>query len=182
MPKKIPDFDKMWAAYPGGEAEEVKRLIGGGVNADYVTNTCVIRISRAINGAGGSIPVTMDVGGGQRLLTLKGGDGKRYALRVREFHRYMELVYGSPTISWKNPRPERPGAGAHRSVAPSDVPGVLKDKRGIIMFEVEGWRDAGGHFDLWNGSGVAHEEYFYNSVSVLLWAENAVYPFTRLGG
>lgn len=183
MPKTIPDFDKMWAAYPHGEAKAVKRLIGGSVNADYITNTCVIRVSRAINGAGGTLPITMDLGKGLRLLTVKGGDGKRYALRVREFQRYMELTHGKPAVSWKNPKPERPKAGvAHRSVAAADIPAALKGKRGIIMFEVEGWGDAGGHFDLWDGSGVAHEEYFYNSISVSLWAESAVHPFTRVGG
>jgi Type VI secretion system (T6SS), amidase effector protein 4 len=175
MPKQIPDFDKMWAAYPHGGAEEVKRAIGGAVDADYITNTCVIRVSRAINEAGGGIPVTMELGRGIKLLTVRGGDGKRYALRVREFRRYMELTHGRPTASWRNPRPERPQAGvAHRSIALADIPAALKGKRGIIMFEVEGWGDAGGHFDLWNGSNVAHEEYFYNSVSVSLWTENTV--------
>jgi hypothetical protein len=95
----------------------------------------------------------------------------------------MELVHGKPTVSWKNPKPERPKPGvAYREVDPADIPSALKGRRGVIAFEVEGWGDAGGHFDLWDGSGVAKEEYFYNSVSVLLWAENAVHPFGRVGG
>jgi len=47
-----PSFDAMRKAYPKGTVAEVKKLIGGKVNATWITNTCVIRVSRALNYSG----------------------------------------------------------------------------------------------------------------------------------
>src|SRR5688572_21594284 len=44
--RKLPAFDDLWASYAYGEPEDVKELIGGAVNADWITNTCVVRVSR----------------------------------------------------------------------------------------------------------------------------------------
>ncbi|WP_133511238.1 hypothetical protein [Candidatus Thiosymbion oneisti] len=47
-----PSFEVMQKAYPKGTAAEVKKLIGGKVDAAWITNTCVIRLSRALNYSG----------------------------------------------------------------------------------------------------------------------------------
>lgn len=52
----LPNFDKVWSAYPPGTSGEVKRRIGGGVNGAWVTNTRVIRVSHSFNEAGVPIP------------------------------------------------------------------------------------------------------------------------------
>ena len=39
----------------------------------------------------------------------------------------------------------------------------------LICFEVDGWSDATGHFDLWNGSECIHSEYFGKASKVHLW-------------
>jgi len=143
-PRDLPAFADMWANYPNGEADDVKALIGGNVNATWVTNTCTIRLSRALNYAGFDIP--SDVSG---LNTLRGGDDKRYAYRVAEMRRYLLGVLGQPTITGTDPS-------------------LYQGHKGIIMFVVK-FSDATGHFDLWDGSMPAHEQYFDQAIQVALW-------------
>lgn len=73
----------MWNAYPnpGGPASAAKQTIGGYVDADWISNTCVVRVSRSFNYSGNRIPAQRD----DEIATVKGGDGKAYAIRVREF-------------------------------------------------------------------------------------------------
>ncbi len=137
----IPAFSRLWAHYPNGEAATVKRLIGGNVNLPWVTNTCTIRISRAFNYAGAPIPRTIP-----GLNTIRGGDGKRYAYRVREFHRFLVNHVKAP-----------------------DIKGDVDGHQGVIMFKVSIWTDATGHFDLWDGSKCAHHGYFDVADEVYLW-------------
>jgi len=138
----IPTFSRLWAHYPNGEAATVKRSIGGNVNLAWVTNTCTIRISRAFNYSGAPIP-----GNIPGLSTIKGGDGKRYAYRVREFHQFL----------------------IHHVKAP-DITGNVAGHQGLIMFKVSCWNDATGHFDLWDGSKCAHQGYFDIADQVYLWS------------
>jgi hypothetical protein len=137
----IPAFTGLWNHYPHGDASAVKRRIGGNVNLAWVTNTCVIRISYAFNKAGALIPNNVP-----GLSTIRGGDGKRYAYRVAEFRRFLET-----------------------RVRPADVRGDVAGQKGIILFEVSGWSDATGHFDLWDGSKCAYSEYFDKASEVRLW-------------
>ncbi|MGH1344513.1 MAG: type VI secretion system amidase effector protein Tae4 [Nannocystales bacterium] len=141
----LPNFDKMWSAYPTGTSDEVKRMIGGGVNGDWVANTCVIRISHCFNEAG--VPIPNNHPG---LTTTFGANKKRYAFRVTEFKRYLETKYGAPNV---------------RGTAQSAVQG----KKGIIMFDVQGWSDATGHFDLWDGKKCVGSEYFDKAHAIYLW-------------
>jgi len=146
------DFDPLWKAYPTGTADEVKARIGGAVNADWITNTCAIRVSRALNYGG--MPVPHGVRG---LSTVKGGDGKSYAIRVRELKSWLESVFGPPAITHAYA-----GAGGP---APAEILG----RTGIICFDVDGWDDATGHFDLWNGERCANHAYFEVASAVHLW-------------
>src|SRR5262249_22662342 len=93
-------YAALWNQYPDYRSypkpEEVKTLIGGNVNDGWITNTCAIRMSRALNYNG--IPVPGNYAG---LHTVKGGDGKRYAFRVRELHPWLEHVLGVPDFDLK---------------------------------------------------------------------------------
>ena len=66
-----PSYARMARSYPTGSVSQVKRLIGGRVNANWITNTCVVRVSRSLNYAGHPIPKRF-----RGLLTVSGGDGK----------------------------------------------------------------------------------------------------------
>jgi hypothetical protein len=155
MPRKLTGFERMWNAYPApnGEAEEAKKIIGGNVDEDWLTNTCVIRVSRSLNYAGYPIP-----SGFSGLSTVRGADGMRYAYRVEEFRKYLVFSYGPPT-SVEDRAPPRPG-----------VPASFAGKTGIILFRVDGWVDANGHVDLWDGANTRHAEYFAKAYSIALWS------------
>ena len=141
----LPNFDAMWSAYPTGTSDEVKRKIGGGVAGDWVVNTCVIRISHCFNEAG--VPIPNSYPG---LTTTFGADRRRYAFRVTEFKRYLEREYRAPDVR-----------GTGRS--------AVQGRKGIIMFDVQGWSDATGHLDLWDGSKCVGSEFFDKAHAIYLW-------------
>ncbi|MCR9161570.1 MAG: type VI secretion system amidase effector protein Tae4 [Nannocystaceae bacterium] len=141
----MPPFDLLWKHYPTGSSEEVKRFIGGGAGGAWVTNTCVIRVSHSFNEAGSPIPANYP-----GLTTTYGKNNKRYAFRVAEFKPYLDKAYKRPEIN---------GTGRN------DVHG----KKGVIMFDVRGWSDATGHFDIWDGRNCAGSEYFDKAHAVHLW-------------
>lgn len=161
MPSKLPAFSLLQQHFPAIKAPAVKALIGGNVDADYITNCCTIRMSRALNESGAPIPK-----GFPGLTTVSGADGKRYALRVKEFRAYLRATYGPPALS------ARGGGVADGFVG---VPG-------IIVFDVRGWSDASGHVDLWNGSACAYEGYWAQAFEVLLWPTPSATAGTRPAG
>jgi type VI secretion system (T6SS) effector Tae4 (amidase) len=165
---KFPDFDKLWSSYPGGEAEDVKKRIGGAVNADWIVNTCTIRMSRAFNYAGTEWRIPYghkyaDQKGAPKVLnTVKGGDGLRYAFRVAEFLKYLKEKFGKPQIRIFKERGE-------------GMPDAFAGRRGIVVFNDCGWNDATGHVDLWNKDSIAHEAYWEQAKEVYLWAADQVW-------
>lgn len=154
MPKKLTGFERMWNAYPapGGTADEAKAMIGGEVNGKWLSNTCVIRVSRALNYAGHPIPQ-----GFRGLSTVRGADGMRYAFRVEELRKFLTYAYGPPSVVEEREPPR------------DQVPASLAGQSGIIAFLVKGWADATGHFDLWDGEACRHHAYFDRAFQVLLW-------------
>ncbi|MEP6967170.1 MAG: T6SS effector amidase Tae4 family protein, partial [Pseudomonadota bacterium] len=93
---ELPPFDALAPNYPvDTDPEAVKAAIGGQVNDDIVTNTFVVRISKAFNYAGDSYHIPRTDGG---LFTLRGADGLSYALRVHEFIEFLRARYGPPDI------------------------------------------------------------------------------------
>ena len=141
----LPSLSSMWGKYPTGPSTSVKAKIGGNINLAWITNTCVIRISYCFNECGAPIP--SNFGG---MLTASGRDGKRYAIRVREFKAYLETRFKPADI---------------KGTTKADVAGAS----GIIMFDVAGWSDATGHFDLWDGGECRGSEYFDKASGVYLW-------------
>lgn len=170
--KEIPDFQKLWDSYASGDAAEVKKQIGGQVDRDWITNTCTIRISRSFNYAGSEIPVSYTFKNKsfpERLNTVKGGDGKRYAYRVKEFKKYLIEVFGQPTVSAHNP---------------GGIPDSFKDKKGVVCFEFSVSADSSytGHFDLWNGSECINHEYFSSARDAFLWCPKTNWQVVRPAG
>lgn len=154
MPRKLTGFERMWDAYPapGRDPAAAKVVIGGAVDGDWLTNTCVVRVCRSMNYAGHPIPQ-----GFPGLSTVPGADGMRYAYRLEEFRKYLIAEYGPPTFSEDRDPPR------------AEVPASFQGQRGIIAFRVRQWFDATGHIDLWDGERCAHAQYFANAYSVLLW-------------
>jgi hypothetical protein len=144
---KRPEFFRMKAAYPQGTPEKVLKLIGGKVLANNFANTCAIRVSRAFNYSGAPIKYIPP------NLTVSGSDGKWYIYRVKELIKFLNRSFGEPDVSVIN----KPYQDA------------IRGKKGIIVFEVDGWDDASGHATLWDGNTCSDKCYFPISKKVMLW-------------
>ena len=169
--KFIPDFNSLWknhlrdkdyetiAARNGTTpAEEIKKEIGGKVNADWISNTCAIRMSRSFNLSGFAIPKiqTLQPDGKPRWETVTGIDGKWHILRVETFLSHiLQKEYGKPDIE-------------------STLPTAFSGTKGIMLFKVSTWTDATGHLDLWDGSKISNHEHFSQSDYVQLWAAKKI--------
>ncbi len=153
---KPPEFDALWAAYPHADSATVREEIGGAVdNPDYA-NTCAIRMSRALNYTGHPIPAR------EGLYAVKGADGKRYALRMKELTEYLQVLWGAPQVRVKSPNGDQ---------------SKFDGKKGVISFlGIPGYA-GGGHIDLWDGAGTSQGAYF-DSSEVLLWESPAPAPET----
>lgn len=148
----LPSFAAMVRAYPNhADPADVFALIGGKVLANNYPNSCVIRVSRALNYSGQ--PIRRTAG----MLTSSGSDGKWYAPRVADFDAYMRRNYGPPALEVQG----QPRGPTDRS--------AFRGKRGIIEFKVTGWSNATGHFDLWDGIRCIHQDYFEKASRVSLW-------------
>jgi Type VI secretion system (T6SS), amidase effector protein 4 len=131
----LPSFQKLKSHYPtDSDPEKVKEDIGGAVDASWITNTCVIRVSKAFNYTGDTEDEIPKQDG---LLTVKGADKKNYAIRVEEFIHFLRDEFGPPDVVRSD---------ANISIA------AFQNKTGIIAWHVSGWSDATGHFTLWDGS------------------------------
>jgi hypothetical protein len=153
--KRLPTWDKLFAAYPGDaeSSPDFRARVGGAVDDDAYTNTCTLRLSEAFNDAGAPIPAHHP-----GLLAVKGGDGLFYAHRVAEFKRYIVAAYGQPDTIRTPTAPQRTGVDK----------AAFAGLRGVICFEVR-WRDATGHFSLWDGANSVHGDYFREAYQVSLW-------------
>jgi hypothetical protein len=135
---------------------QVKKEIGGAVDDTWITNTCAIRLSRTLNY--NNIPLPGNYMG---MKTVKGGDGKRYAFRVREIMPWLRSVLGKPDFETKK-----------KENTPFDKtkPSGMK---GIIGFDIR-FSDATGHLDLWDGSTFSSEhdmsrDYWTAATRIWLW-------------
>jgi hypothetical protein len=71
-----------------------------------------------------------------RYASVSGADGMWYMYRVSDMRSYLEDVFGKPDKVVKG------------LPSPSDFAGL----KGILVVRGSGWRDAGGHVTLWNGT------------------------------
>jgi hypothetical protein len=161
--QKLHTFSALFDQYPDylsyPKPDQVKVLIGGAVNDDWIENTCAIRLSRTLNYNGFPIP-----GAFAGLHTVKGGDGKRYAFRVRELRPWLVHRFGPPNLDVK----KKAGEDFDKR--------TLGSIKGIVGFDIR-FADATGHLDLWDGSTFTHEyqtsgEYWAGATRISIWKAN----------
>lgn len=164
MPIARPKFADMAAAYPKGSADEVKAKIGGKVDLPWITNTCVIRVSRALNYSGEAHKVTR----GAKMETISGADGLWYGFRVRQFIPYFSAKYGPADFVMQ-------GASYEEAIAEGRKAGPARLTKGVVAMEISGWHDATGHVDLWNfnrclSGACLQNDYLTKSSRLHFWA------------
>lgn len=154
--RSLPEFDKLSSLYlgDGWTAQQIKEMIGGTINRPEIDDTCIVRMSYALNWLGHLIP-PWSLG----FRTRRGADKRWYGLRVKEFWPWMVKTYGEPTVSTKG----------------NFSRGAISNIRGIIGFRVAfGDHSATGHFTLWDGTRLLYGErdstdYFSDSDESALW-------------
>ena len=156
----LASWSMMWPEYPDyiyyPSSAQVKKDIGGAVDAAWITNTCAVRLSRGLNYSGAKVP-----SGFAGMSTVKGGDGLRYAFRVREMRKWLEFAFGKPVIDIRKKRGDPFDKTTWSSV------------RGIIGFDIA-FADATGHLDMWDGKVFSNEshtsgDYWVNATRISLW-------------
>jgi Type VI secretion system (T6SS), amidase effector protein 4 len=144
--QKLLPFASLKRKYPTGkDPKRVKADIGGEADEGWISNTCVLRMSKAFNYCG---IAACKIPESHSLTTVEGDDGFRYAIRVQEFVDFLRDNYGPPDVA-------RTGSNIKK--------GPFLNKTGIITWRVNGWTDATGHFTLWDGQQglyVGDHDYF----------------------
>jgi len=59
--------------------------------------------------------------------------------------------------------------GNPEKLTPAEHEEKLQDRKGIIIYEVNGWADATGHADLWDGNKCVYQGYGSVSHNVYFW-------------
>ena len=136
---KRPSWNDMFKFYPNSQIKTIDlyESIGGGLPQYYKNdpisweNSCAIRMSKALNYSGVSLPNAPSRGG-----TIIGKDKYKYWISVEDLKKYLYELFNKPDIE------EKAGPNAVDK---------FNNKKGIIVFEVSGWGNASGHFTLWDG-------------------------------
>lgn len=156
----LPTRDVFWQNYPDyyflPDSAAVKADIGGAVDAAWITNTCAVRMSRGLNYSGVSVPY-----GFNGMKTVKGGDGKRYAFRVREMRKWFKAMFPAPDVDFTKT------AGASPDLS------SLSGSSGIMALDID-FDDATGHLDFWDGTLIttemqASKGYLTKAKRITLW-------------
>ncbi|SUA36786.1 Uncharacterised protein [Neisseria zoodegmatis] len=117
-------------------------------------NTCAARMSYALNHSGIRLPAN------RAGAFIGDKDKKNHWFRVRELGEFLKKQFGKGTVEYRPPRLKSDDDADFDSAAfqeriaavKQNVLAKIKGKTGIVMFEVEGWGNASGHFTLWDGS------------------------------
>ncbi|MBV8127394.1 MAG: hypothetical protein JO114_06955 [Planctomycetaceae bacterium] len=156
VPEKLARFlfDQLNRAYPRGSVSQVKQTIGGKVNADWIKNTCAIRVSRVLNQNGISIPSPA----AHNLDVVSGADNRWYSYRQKQLQGWFEDQFGPPSLSLTKPVNKR----------------TLLNLQGFLAFDITSWADATGHIDIWDGQKFgtqdeAHGDYFAMANGIKFW-------------
>ncbi len=170
---RLINFDHFWGTYPGAEYtnDEAKALIGGRVDADWITNTCAIRLSRGLNYSDNMIDKENYRGTGGEVIS--GADGKWYGFRVSEMSEYLLHNYGTPlNIQKENIIVDQENRYSELNAIESQrLEKKVKDLaiKGIILFKVNVWSDATGHLEPWNGYKCKDHSRFREAQEVFIW-------------
>ncbi|GLQ71506.1 type VI secretion system amidase effector protein Tae4 [Vibrio penaeicida] len=157
---QLPNWETLNRNFPNLPAATVFTQIGGKVALNYeigvFKNACATRISKALNGSGGrhKIPYYKAVGPNGRMeAQVSSGKNKNWHIfRVKILIKYLTEKYGSPS-----------------TYIPSEYKKEISGKKGIIIFEVNGWDDATGHADLWDGEDCVYASYDSSAHRILFW-------------
>lgn len=169
FPKQdLPTWTAFNAAFPRDSdplydtPEKMFNSIGGEVATFYSgpkTNTCAIRLSKALNYSNIKIPKIEGE-------TYKGNDGKYYFKSAYQINLWMRKTFGTNPATNKTPynanhkQYTKDQAGEHGI----NLPSLLKGKKGIYSIYSSNFKWASGHADLLNDNATCGNScHFYDA-------------------
>lgn len=184
------NFELLREAYPQGSSCEVKRLIGHG-DMNWITNTCVIRVSYALNKSGiedAQITVAHANRARMEIISHRENTADTCTERSAQGNITDKTYLTDDMIDNETPygpygfrvlefvrymveiygRPQIIKSRSDNFVIMEDMRADFIGEKGIILFVVN-WSDATGHFDLWDGERAVGSEYFERATHVMLW-------------
>lgn len=172
FPKQnLPTWAQFNSAFPRNSdplydtPEKMYNSIGGDVAKLYTgptTNTCAVRLSKALNYSGVTIP---NISG----QTFRGADNKYYFKAAYQINLWMRQTFGTNPAS--NTSPQTPFNENHFQYTQSqagvhgvNLPTLLNGKKGIYSIYSSNFRWATGHADLLNDNATCGNAcHFYDA-------------------
>lgn len=159
-----PSWADMAEHYPASDvatATLYDHMIGGSFEGLYgdpaYANTCSVRMSYALNRSGLRLGAAPSPGG-----HLLGGDGYRYWIRVADLKAYLSRQFEGadeeltlpliPSALIDDATALAARFDERVALAKAWLEAKLLNRKGIVAFDVVGWRSASGHFTLWDGT------------------------------
>lgn len=116
------------------------------IEKKLTNNTCALKVSIALNGAGINIPeiIISTVNGKINYGTVKGADGKNYFLNAKSLNAWMKLTFG---VNPKNPKHFN-YTKAQGGTNGKNFPTLLGNKKGIFSLNSSNASWSSGHADI----------------------------------
>ena len=144
--------------------EKMYNSIGGAIATFYVdesTNTCAIRLSKALNYSGVVIPNIIN-------QTYKGADNKYYFKAAYQINIWMRNTFGTNPAASPNPRNLNHYCytQTQAGVKGVNLPNLLSGKKGIYSIYSSDFNWASGHADLLNPDGTCGNECHFSDAPI----------------
>ncbi|WP_343618028.1 T6SS effector amidase Tae4 family protein [Flavobacterium sp.] len=166
--QNLPTWKDFEASFPKdtnplyNSPEKMYKSIGGTIATFYSgpdTNTCAIRLSKALNYSGVKIPYIP----GQ---TYSGADGKFYFKSAYQINIWMRKTFGTNPATKTTPLNDKhfEYSGAQAGIHGVNLPSLLKGKKGIFSIYSSDFRWASGHADLlYSDATCGNKCHFYDA-------------------
>lgn len=155
----LPSWNDYFGAYPKNTdgtwmtgPDNVFGHVGGEVwqaRLDFpsqTTNTCALKVSIALNGAGINIPKIITTNGNPG--TLKGADGKYYFLNAKSLNAWMRKTFGTNPVNPNHFHYTAADGGTNGE----NFPSLLSGKKGIYSMISNDPNWSSGHADILLGN------------------------------
>ena len=139
---RLPSMRLLQLNYPHDGGPDVpKKLIGGHVDAAWITDTCAIRMSRALNYSNFHIPGP----GHSGMSVISGKDHMWYALNHAQLRDWIHQVAGPPQLHQRKPNINQADFSALKGIIALDIRYDARPGEHTAPT---------GHIDLWFGQFV----------------------------
>ena len=168
LPSDVQGFERMWRAHPHvSELSEDIREVHG--LPDYLQNTCGVRFSIMLNETGHAItPAKAAAAGLPRRPHYSKKTKQYYIVSAKELLDYLTQTFRPADrtfpASGKYASPEEFEQELESTIKP-----LIRERKGIVVFEKIFSYDGTGHVDLFDGETLSASTTWYSCTRLHLW-------------